>query len=172
MGLRIYLYTVEGEDHEGLKALPGIYSQEASRTRSEVGEVGDAGDAGDATAEKNNGRTKEVRRKGPEKAEKGPRRIRGALKKPSPKDSESGELADRKIQIQIFFSSITATTTKRAEGFKSQLDASLSRLEPISNCEFLPSEVQDLAEIDFDDYFITAPKPTSDTRLALPILKS
>lgn len=87
-----------------------------------------------------------------------PRRIRGALvKKPSdPKDSSRNP--DAPVKIFIFFSSVTTKTETIARQYASDLAGSTATLTQETGRQFLEPEVRDLAEIDFDDYFVSLPK--------------
>ncbi|KAM7190016.1 S-adenosyl-L-methionine-dependent tRNA 4-demethylwyosine synthase [Rhypophila sp. PSN 637] len=97
----------------------------------------------------------------------GPRRIKGGVnKKSSRKDSNEGEAQPEekatKIQTLVFFSSLTGNTEKTAKEFAQTLGDALG-----TGCEgegekkdgaFLTPRVLDLAEIDYDDYFISPTK--------------
>jgi tRNA wybutosine-synthesizing protein 1 len=91
--------------------------------------------------------------------EKVPRRIVGGLKKRKP-SQEDVKAEDLKIQVLIFFSSLTGTTEKTAKVFTEVLAQNLKRLS--TSTTFLEPESLDLSYIDYDDYFITPPKPNPE----------
>ncbi|KAL2173820.1 uncharacterized protein P884DRAFT_251026 [Thermothelomyces heterothallicus CBS 202.75] len=95
-------------------------------------------------------------------AKHGPRRIRGDINKKKRESVEAGS-EGRRIQVLVFYSSLTASTEKITRTFSQELAASLgcsTEKEPESR--FLAPRVLDLAEIDFDEYFITPPKSESE----------
>ncbi|KAE9371295.1 hypothetical protein N431DRAFT_340761 [Stipitochalara longipes BDJ] len=92
--------------------------------------------------------------------ERVPRRIVGGLKKK--KSSENTlQLSDRKIQVLVFFSSLTGTTEKTAKAFSQDLAKSIKNVED-STTTFLEPQLLDLSYIDYDDYFITPPKADTE----------
>ncbi|KAK5657760.1 hypothetical protein OQA88_2833 [Cercophora sp. LCS_1] len=94
-------------------------------------------------------------------ASNGPRRIKGEKKGRgvvSKNDSET-----RRIQVLVFFSSLTASTEKITKDFAQTLHQSLKLgAQESSKCVFLEPKVLDLAEVDNDEYFITLPKVESE----------
>ena len=88
---------------------------------------------------------------------KAPRRIVGDIKKrkSSQDDIQSGW---QKIQVLIFFSSLTGTTGKTAEAFAEQVTKTVA-----ASTTFLEPQLHDLSYIDYDDYFTTPPKANPDT---------
>ncbi|PMD13685.1 hypothetical protein NA56DRAFT_755624 [Hyaloscypha hepaticicola] len=94
--------------------------------------------------------------------EKVPRRIVGGLKKR--KSSEDAvQIGSQKIQLLVFFSSLTGTTEKTAKVFREGLAKSTQNLGDATTT-FLEPQLLDLSYIDYDDYFITAPKTEEETR--------
>lgn len=94
--------------------------------------------------------------------EKAPRRIVGGLKKR--KSSEDAvQIGSQKIQLLVFFSSLTGTTEKTAKVFREGLAKSTQNLGDATTT-FLEPQLLDLSYIDYDDYFITAPKAEEETR--------
>jgi len=93
----------------------------------------------------------------------GPRRIKGdANKKMTRRDSKE-ELAEERanVQVLVFFSSLTGHTERTAHEFAKTLDGALREgveEKDQSSCPFLTPQVLDLAEIDYDDYFISPTK--------------
>jgi tRNA wybutosine-synthesizing protein 1 len=83
---------------------------------------------------------------------KAPRRIVGGLKKRS-SSQEDARPREQKIQVLIFFSSLTGTTEKTAKVFTEQLAKSQA-----DSAIFLEPQLLDLSYIDYDEYFITPPK--------------
>ncbi len=82
----------------------------------------------------------------------GPRRIRGELQK------QGGEPGVGEIQVLVFFSSLTTTTEKIARDYTRDLHTTLEASPQASGSTFLKPRVLDLAEIDYDEYFISLPK--------------
>jgi tRNA wybutosine-synthesizing protein 1 len=100
----------------------------------------------------------------PKIAEKAPRRIVGGLKK---RDSslENAKTGVRKVQVLVFFSSLTGTTEKAAKVFTDQVTK--NQAEPTN---FLEPQLHDLSYIDYDDYFINPPKEESGAQYFYLIL--
>ena len=87
---------------------------------------------------------------------KAPRRIVGGVKKR--RSSQEDVKSDpQKIQVLVFFSSLTGTTEKTAQVFTEHISKSLA------TTNFLKPQSRDLSYIDYDDYFITPPKAHSET---------
>ncbi|KAL2267053.1 hypothetical protein VTJ83DRAFT_4330 [Remersonia thermophila] len=91
-------------------------------------------------------------------AKQGPRRIKGDISRKGRASPPVGSEAS-KTQVLVFFSSLTATTEKIARAFVQELAAALAPTEEDSSSPFLQPQVLDLAEVDYDEYFITLPKP-------------
>lgn len=95
----------------------------------------------------------------------GPRRIKGGVaKKPSAETSEPD--LTKPIQVMIFFSSVTTKSEKLAMAYGERLQKKLEQTAKDTGRKVLKTEVLDLTEIDFDDYFISPPK-TSDPSTCL-----
>ena len=90
---------------------------------------------------------------------KAPRRIVGGLKKRKA-SQENVKSGPQKIQVLVFFSSLTGTTEKTAKFFTEQISQSLVN----STAAFLEPQLHDLSYIDYDDYFIAPPKSNLDMR--------
>jgi tRNA wybutosine-synthesizing protein 1 len=89
--------------------------------------------------------------------EKVPRRIVGGVKKR--KSSEDHVVpGERKIQVLVFFSSLTTTTEKTAKVFTEGLAQSTKDIANSTSTTFLEPQLHDLSYIDYDDYFINPPK--------------
>ncbi|KAI5868425.1 radical SAM superfamily-domain-containing protein [Durotheca rogersii] len=89
----------------------------------------------------------------------GPRRIKGEPRgaertRKGPEDSRQ-----RPIQVLVFYSSLTGSTEGTANEFAQTLGASLGQPIDGSKSRFLRPLVLDLAQADYDEYFISAPKP-------------
>ncbi|KAI0965671.1 wyosine base formation [Xylaria arbuscula] len=89
----------------------------------------------------------------------GPRRIKGELRKPENARKVSGDDNARRTQVLVFYSSLTTTTEKMANDFAQNLGASLQGDGAENKDIFLVPNVLDLAQIDYDEYFISPPKP-------------
>ncbi|KAH8678835.1 hypothetical protein BGZ60DRAFT_446113 [Tricladium varicosporioides] len=99
--------------------------------------------------------------------EKNPRRIVGGLKRK--KSSPDGaEIRERKIQILIFYSSLTGTTEKTTKAFAQDLAQNAKSLS--GSGAFFEPQIHDLSYIDYDDYFINPPKSGLDTQYFYLIL--
>ena len=89
----------------------------------------------------------------------GPRRIKGELRKSEGTRRSSGPDSTRRTQVLVFYSSLTTTTEKIANDFAQSLEAAL-RGDAERKLMFASPSVLDLAQIDYDEYFISTPKPT------------
>lgn len=69
------------------------------------------------------------------------------------------------IKPVIFFASLTASTQTHAQWLSEQLRTAAQEKSSGNDKEWglLPPEIYDLAEVDFDDHFITAPKPPANS---------
>ncbi|KAI2635105.1 radical SAM superfamily-domain-containing protein [Xylaria nigripes] len=99
-------------------------------------------------------------------ATRGPRRIKGGLQKSEPARRESSSDTARRTQVLIFYSSLTTTTEKIAKDFSQSLGASLKQQDAEGRHLFLEPSVLDLAQVDYDEYFINPPNPTDSTGTA------
>jgi tRNA wybutosine-synthesizing protein 1 len=95
-----------------------------------------------------------------------PRRIKGELRKPEAPSKDSGANNSSCTQVLVFYSSLTTTTAKTAKDFAQSLKTALGDDRVEHKRRFLDPSVLDLAEIDYDEYFISPPKPSD---LAAPI---
>ncbi|PQE13657.1 flavodoxin and radical SAM domain protein [Rutstroemia sp. NJR-2017a BVV2] len=94
---------------------------------------------------------------------KAPRRIVGGVKKRKSSD-ENTNSRDQKIQVLVFFSSLTGTTEKTAQVFTEGLKQNLLEANAEEkNSKYLEPQLLDLSYIDYDDYFITPPKGDAET---------
>ncbi|MCJ1252217.1 hypothetical protein MMC24_000021 [Lignoscripta atroalba] len=66
---------------------------------------------------------------------------------------------DMKIQPMVFFSSLTGNTESYAKRFVEDLKSSLDK----SSSSILAPQMHDLSYIEYDDFFVTAPKVTDST---------
>ncbi|KAG7287704.1 hypothetical protein NEMBOFW57_007217 [Staphylotrichum longicolle] len=93
---------------------------------------------------------------------KGPRRIKGDASRKARGATQAGNEA-RKIQVLLFYSSLTGSTEKIAQTFAQELETSLGdSADKGSGSAFLSPKVLDLSEADYDEYFITPPKSEDD----------
>lgn len=95
--------------------------------------------------------------------EKGTRRIVGGIKKRklSPENIKSEE---GRIQVLVFFSSLTGTTERTAKLFTEELAQNIKNFADLASAKFLEPELLDLTYIDYDDYFISTPKNQPNTQ--------
>jgi tRNA wybutosine-synthesizing protein 1 len=94
--------------------------------------------------------------------EKVPRRIVGGLKKRK-SSGENAVSSEKKIQVLVFFSSLTSTTEKTAKVFTEGLAQSTKDIATSTSTTFLKPQILDLSYIDYDDYFINP--PNSDPKI-------
>ncbi|KAJ5007630.1 S-adenosyl-L-methionine-dependent tRNA 4-demethylwyosine synthase [Colletotrichum sp. SAR 10_66] len=150
--LRFYLHSVEEKDE--LKAFPKALNREKPESKPLPKPVDEKKDAkptpvAETKAPKSNG----------------PKRIKGGLVKRPSEELKNGEALTRTVRPLIFFSSITANTPKIAKDYAERLEKELEKVTADTGCSFNTPEVLDLAEIDFDDYFITPPKSEDPVEL-------
>ncbi|KAK4134106.1 hypothetical protein BT67DRAFT_308313 [Trichocladium antarcticum] len=148
--LRIYLHSTEKTP--GLLAVPKTYKIKAEKPKAEAKPDASERTLPSATA-------------GDEKKDKikqGPRRIKGDIAKKA-RGSAYATSEGRKIQVLVFFSSLTASTEKITQSFAQELAATLGcSTGEESDRKFLAPKVLDLAEVDYDEYFITPPKTETE----------
>lgn len=89
----------------------------------------------------------------------GPRRIKGELRRTDSARKSLGSGEERRIQILVFYSSLIGNTERIANGAAEGLGTSLGEGYN-SHSTFLKPIVLDLAEADYDEYFISTPKQT------------
>lgn len=98
----------------------------------------------------------------------GPRRIRGELRRAeTSKKPEAPPEELRPLQPLLFFSSLTGSTERMVKGLLDQLEASLQKHRVAGEeSRLLKPQLLDLAEVDYDEYFISPPK-TSESGAAV-----
>jgi tRNA wybutosine-synthesizing protein 1 len=144
VGARVYLQLHEERDE--LVALPRVYGTEKNPdVKPDIAKPTAATSVKDVV-------DKEI------VTSRGPRRIKGGLKKTDTPKSVGTDSLNRQIQVLVFYSSITASTPNIARGFVEQLRLSLQEQGVDKTVSFLEPKLLDLAETDFDDYFISPPK--------------
>jgi tRNA wybutosine-synthesizing protein 1 len=90
---------------------------------------------------------------------RGPRRIKGEPGRSARNGTVEAGTEARKIQVLVFYSSLTGSSEKIAHTFARALGDSLGgSAEKEHGSTFLSPRVLDLAEADYDEYFITPPK--------------
>jgi tRNA wybutosine-synthesizing protein 1 len=150
--LRIYLHSTQ--QREKLKVLPKAYEKAPQTERIIVDEKPKVL-VKDEDSEGSESTGTDIKKRG---TKQGPRRIKGDVTKKARGSAEAGSEA-RKIQIVVFYSSLTATTEKISQTFAQELATYLGcSPEKDTSSTFLPPQVLDLAEVDNDEYFITPPK--------------
>lgn len=99
----------------------------------------------------------------------GPKRIKGdkvrTKKGTNGNDTGSESEGPRKIQVLVFYSSLTGNTERYTKDFAKELGDLLvgqSDAESKAESNFLAPQVLDLAEIDFDEYFLSPMKGPVD----------
>lgn len=94
----------------------------------------------------------------------GPKRVTRTIPRKSAgtTDRQSGDGRTQQLKVQplVFFSSLTGSTEKYATEF-----ANSFRLQSaaVSDMTVLEAQLHDLSYIDYDEFFITPPKPTGST---------
>ncbi|KAJ6444438.1 flavodoxin and radical SAM domain-containing protein [Purpureocillium lavendulum] len=141
LSVRVYLHVCEYK--QDLVAIPQAYSEKAPpKTILQTGRI----EASEKSVAKPNG----------------PRRIKGGVsKKPSLEKQDAVDLT-RPFKIVAFFSSVTTKTEKIARGYLASLEAASERLARQTGRPFLKPELHDLADIDFEDFFVSPPKSSED----------
>ncbi|KAH9904133.1 radical SAM superfamily-domain-containing protein [Xylariomycetidae sp. FL2044] len=96
----------------------------------------------------------------PKDAAAGPRRIKGERRKPE-RNIEKQRLDDheRRVQILLFHSSLTGNTERTTKELAQTLEKGFQEKSEMLPGVFLKPRVLDLTQVDYDDYFITPPKP-------------
>lgn len=96
----------------------------------------------------------------------GPRRIKGGVaRKPSKPSTEAAADADGPVKILAFFSSVTTKTETIARDYHAELRRASERLARDTKRRFLEPELHDLAEIDFEDFFVAPAKCAEEATL-------
>jgi tRNA wybutosine-synthesizing protein 1 len=150
--VRIYLHSTQ--EREPLRVLPNGYEKVPQNGSTRPNEKPKVVVKEDDSEGSENAGTKNEKKGG----KQGPRRIKGDVNRKSSKNTDAGSEA-RKIQVLVFYSSLTASTEKITQTFAQELAASLGCADDKNpNPKFLPPKVLDLAEVDYDEYFITPPK--------------
>ncbi|RYP81092.1 hypothetical protein DL770_006003 [Monosporascus sp. CRB-9-2] len=88
----------------------------------------------------------------------GPRRIKGELRKADGPKSAMQLDPQRRVQVLVFFSSLTGSTERTAKQFTATLEASLLDQTSGSDQAFLKPQLLDLTQVDYDEFFISPPK--------------
>lgn len=141
VSIRVYLHRYE--EKEELIVLPKIYKEHAPPTTSAQTA---RGPLDEKTAPKLNG----------------PRRIKGGIaRKPSREEKEDVDKT-RPVKVLVFFSSVTTKTETFARDYITTLEKATEQLAQETKREFLKSELHDLSEIDFEDFFVSPPKSTEN----------
>ncbi|TDZ38927.1 S-adenosyl-L-methionine-dependent tRNA 4-demethylwyosine synthase [Colletotrichum spinosum] len=160
--LRLYYHSTEKKGE--LKVLPKVYNREKPETEPKGLAVDEQQVVNEIVAVKKK-ELKPIPVAEPKPAKSsGPKRIKGGLVKRPSEELKNSEVAQT-IRPLIFFSSITANTPKIAKEYAERLGKDLEKTATDTGCQFKTPEVLDLAEIDFDDYFITPPKSEEPVEL-------
>jgi tRNA wybutosine-synthesizing protein 1 len=154
--VRVYLHSTQ--QREELRVLPKAYEklpQNGSAGAVEKPKVVVKDDDSEGSESPKTGSEKRG-------TKQGPKRIKGDVSKKGRGGTDAGS-DERKIQVLVFYSSLTTTTEKVTQTFTEELAASLGcTTEKKTDSKFLPPRVLDLAEIDLDEYFIAPPKPETE----------
>jgi tRNA wybutosine-synthesizing protein 1 len=99
----------------------------------------------------------------PERKATGPKRILGGVK--AKRDSrEKGSTGDQRIQVLVFFSSLTGSTEKIAKDFTKRFAESVRNVSSDVSTALLEPQIHDLSYIDYDDFFIHPPKSSDGNK--------
>ncbi|KAK8119021.1 S-adenosyl-L-methionine-dependent tRNA 4-demethylwyosine synthase [Apiospora kogelbergensis] len=89
----------------------------------------------------------------------GPRRIKGEVRKADSKPLVAAESQERRpIQPLLFFSSLTGSTERLTKGLVEKIDSPTGKQGAEDEPSILPCRILDLADIDYDEYFLSPPK--------------
>ncbi len=88
----------------------------------------------------------------------GPKRVVGRLN--NNKLSAWNKTEHHRIQLLVFFSSLTGGTEKIARAFTAKLSQSTSWSSETISSSLVEPQLHDLSYIDYDDYFMNVPKPS------------
>ncbi|KAG5959527.1 hypothetical protein E4U58_004959 [Claviceps cyperi] len=95
----------------------------------------------------------------------GPRRIKGGMvKKPTTEDKQLHDKS-RPVKVLVFFSSVTMKTETIARQYLNTLVKCTDQLSQYTGRQFLGPELHDLADIDFEDFFVTPAKTAENAYL-------
>ncbi|KAG5974754.1 hypothetical protein E4U56_004308 [Claviceps arundinis] len=95
----------------------------------------------------------------------GPRRIKGGMvKKPTVEDKELHDKS-RPVKVLVFFSSVTTKTETIARQYLDTLVKCTDQLSQDTGRQFLGPELHDLADIDFEDFFVSPAKTAENAYL-------
>jgi tRNA wybutosine-synthesizing protein 1 len=89
----------------------------------------------------------------------GPKRVFGRLV--SNKHSAANKSENQRIQLLVFFSSLTGGTEKIAKDFTARLSSSTGWSSDTVAAALVEPQLHDLSYIDYDDYFLNLPKSNS-----------
>jgi tRNA wybutosine-synthesizing protein 1 len=92
----------------------------------------------------------------------GPKRVVGRLNRK--KNSQEALQEDKNVnfQVLVFFSSLTGGTERTAKAFTNKIAETTSKISQSAKIPYLRPAVHDLAEIDFDEFFLNLPKSGDD----------
>ncbi|KAL2200702.1 hypothetical protein P885DRAFT_57568 [Corynascus similis CBS 632.67] len=157
--LRIYLHSTD--DRTG----PQLKSKLDAKVTSQIASVGRDEKPKFVIAKEDDSEDSKSTETGNDRkpTKQGPRRIKGDINRKTRGIAEPAT-EEHKIQVLVFYSSLTASTEKITRTFTQELAASLGcSAEGEHLSRFLPPRILDLAEIDFDEYFITPPKSETES---------
>ncbi|KAG5950079.1 hypothetical protein E4U53_005502 [Claviceps sorghi] len=95
----------------------------------------------------------------------GPRRIKGGMVKKPIQDEKECHDKNRPVKVLIFFSSVTTKTEKIAQQYLNTLTRSTEQLSQDTGRQILTPELHDLADIDFEDFFVSPAKSADNAYL-------
>ncbi|KAK0745101.1 hypothetical protein B0T21DRAFT_280328 [Apiosordaria backusii] len=159
--LRIYLRLTDSRQ-EKLVALPKVYNSEKKgleEKKNKTEELAKVVVKKVSSSESSSGDDERRKATGKKKLG-GPRRIKGDANKRLRKEGDKQQDVKRKIQVLVFYSCLTGSTEKIARQFAQEFGNSLTKSteEEKAQTAFLPPQVLDLSEVDYDEYFISPPK--------------
>ncbi|KAK3306868.1 uncharacterized protein B0T15DRAFT_155999 [Chaetomium strumarium] len=150
--IRIYLHSTE--KRQGLVALPETYGkvlQYRSDSTDEKIKTDITSQDPETLHSYGPGNEKKV-------SQQGPKRIKGDIGRKARSSTEAGN-ETRRIQLLVFYSSLTGSTEKITQTFAQELADTLGcSTEKHLGSAFSAPRVLDLAEVDYDEYFISPPK--------------
>ncbi|KKF93534.1 Chitin synthase 8 [Ceratocystis platani] len=153
MAIRLYFSS---EEREGLIAIPKVLEDKKNKKDKATDVKSTPRETQAEIPFENLPETKPARDK-----KAGPKRIVGGLRKTTSPSGKTRLARGRKLQPLVFYSSVTTNTERIAGTFLPQLNDVLAALdlgeEASAHVSLLNAEMLDLAQIDFDDYFVAPP---------------
>ncbi|UNI21824.1 tRNA 4-demethylwyosine synthase (AdoMet-dependent) [Purpureocillium takamizusanense] len=141
LSIRVYIHIYDDEK-DAVAAVPRAYDNEKAPPPETVAPA----------------KAVQVAEKPATKPTTGPRRIKGGVAKKPSRERQDAVDVTRPVKIMAFFSSVTTKTEKIARDYLASLEAAAEKLARETGRAFLKPELHDLADVDFEDFFVSPPK--------------